>query len=50
MDDLKDSDIEKWNDEDESLPESPEPAATTETIGEKYAKTLLSHKIVKEFK
>lgn len=48
MDDLKDSDIEKWNDEDENLPESPEPAAATETIGEKYAKTQL--RVIRETK
>lgn len=48
MDDLKDSDIEKWNDEDEIFTESTETIATTETIGEKYAKTQL--RVIRETK
>ena len=48
MDDLKDSDIEEWNDEDEIFAETTETVVTTETIGEKYAKTQL--RVIRETK
>lgn len=48
MDDLKESDIEKWNDEDDSVPESPETVVVPETVGDKYTKTQL--RVIRETK
>jgi hypothetical protein len=48
MDDLRESDIEKWNDEDELVSESTEAVEPPETVGDKYAKTQL--RVIRETK
>lgn len=48
MDDLKVTDIDNWNDEDELILDASETVATPETIGEKYAKTQL--RVIRETK